>query len=69
MSNHRRTFDTRFKLEAFLDELHGEKPIAQIGRERNIKDSLYYRWREQFEQCASASFGASAPDRRVQEQE
>jgi transposase-like protein len=69
MSKQRRTFDARFKLETVLEGLRSEKPIVQIGRERNIKDSLYYQLREQFEQHASAIFGASAPDRPVQEQE
>jgi transposase-like protein len=31
-----------------MEGLRGEKSIAQICRERNMTDSLYYKWRETF---------------------
>ena len=68
MSKVRRHFSAQFKLETVLEAIKGEKPIAQICRERNIKDSLYYKWREQFERQAGAIFGETRPDQQVHEQ-
>lgn len=44
----RRQFTAEFKLATVLEGLRGEKPVAQICREREITDTLYYKWREQF---------------------
>jgi len=52
----RREFSAQFKLETVLEGLHGEKSVAQICRERDITDSLYYKWREEFMQNAPAIF-------------
>jgi transposase-like protein len=68
MSKRRRSFSAQFKLETVLEGLRGEKPIAQLCRERNIKDSLYYKWREQFEQHASEIFGEPVLDHQAAEQ-
>jgi transposase len=48
MSKERRSYSAEFKLETVLEGIRGEKSIAQICRERGIKDSLYYKWRDQF---------------------
>jgi transposase-like protein len=56
MSKQRRRFDAEFKLETVLEGFRGEKPNAQLYRERAIKDSLSYKWREQFEQRANTIF-------------
>jgi len=48
MAKKRRTFSAEFKLDTVIEGLRGEKPIAQICREREITDSLYYKWRDQF---------------------
>ena len=48
MSKERRVYSAQFKLETVLEGVRGEKSIAQICRERGIKDSLYYKWRDQF---------------------
>lgn len=48
MSKARWTYSAQFKLETVLEGIRGEKSIAQICRERGIKDSLYYKWRDQF---------------------
>jgi transposase-like protein len=48
MATKRRTFSAEFKLDTVIEGLRGEKPIAQICREREITDSLYYKWRDQF---------------------
>jgi len=52
----RREFSAQFKLETVLEGLRGEKSIAQICRERDITDSLYYKWRDEFMQNAPAIF-------------
>lgn len=31
-----------------MDGLCSEKSVAQIGRERDITESLYYKWRDTF---------------------
>jgi transposase len=52
----RRTFTPDFKLEAVLDMVRGEKTIAQICRERDITESLLYKWRDAFFERAPAIF-------------
>ena len=52
----RREFSAQFKLETVLEGLRGEKSIAQLCRERDITDSLYYKWRDEFMQNAPAIF-------------
>ena len=44
----RRTFTPDFKLDAVLDMVRGEKTVAQICRERDITESLLYKWRDAF---------------------
>jgi transposase-like protein len=44
----RRTYSAEFKLDTVMEGLQGKKSIAQICRERGIKDSLYYKWRDIF---------------------
>ena len=48
MSKQRKVYTPEFKLEVVLEGLRGEKPIAQLCREKEITDSLYYKWRDQF---------------------
>ncbi len=56
MSQKRRNFTARFKFETVLEGLRGEKWVAQICRERDITDSLYYKWRDAFIERAPAIF-------------
>jgi transposase-like protein len=56
MAKKRRTFSAEFKLDTVLEGVRGEKTIAQICREREITDSLYYKWRDQFYDRAVAIF-------------
>lgn len=56
MSKQRRVYTAEFKLETVLEGLRGEKPVAQICRELAIKDTLYYKWREQFQRRAGEIF-------------
>lgn len=52
----RRTFTPEFKFETVLDMVRGEKSVAQICRERNITESLLYKWRDAFFERAPAVF-------------
>jgi transposase len=56
MSKERRTYSAQFKLETVVEGIRGEKSITQICRERGIKDSLYYKWRDQFMSQAQGIF-------------
>ena len=42
MARKQRQFTAQFKLETVLEVRKGEKPIAQICRERQVTDSLVY---------------------------
>jgi len=48
MARKQRQFTAQFKLETVLEVLRGEKPIAQICRDRQVTDSLVYKWRQEF---------------------
>lgn len=52
----RRELSAQFKLETVLEGLRGEKSITQICRERDITDSLYYKWRDEFMESAPQIF-------------
>ena len=52
----RREFSAQFKLETVLEGVRGEKSVAQMCRERNITDSLYYKWRDEFMEKALSIF-------------
>lgn len=51
-----RTFSADFKLDTVMEGFKGEKSIAQICRERDIKDVLYYKWRDVFLENAAKIF-------------
>jgi transposase-like protein len=48
MGKKRRNFTAQFKFETVMEGLRGEKSVAQICRERDITESLYYKWRDAF---------------------
>lgn len=52
----RRTYSAEFKLDTVMEGIRGEKNIAQICREREIKDTLYYKWRDHFVNRATTIF-------------
>jgi transposase-like protein len=56
MNKKRRTFGAPFKLETVLEGIRGEKSIAQICRERDITETMYYKWRDVFLERASGIF-------------
>jgi transposase-like protein len=73
----RRTFSAEFKLETVMEVLRGEKPIAQVCRERNLTESLVHKWRAAFVERApgifedkrSSSTGTDQRDERIAELE
>ena len=70
MSKKRRTHSAEFKLATVMEGIRGEKPIAQICREGNISDSLYYKWRDLFKAHAPEIFvRQDQKDQVVSEQE
>ena len=48
MSKKRRKFSGEFKFETVMEAVRGEKNVAQICRERDITESLLYKWRDAF---------------------
>lgn len=56
MARKQRQFTAQFKLETVLEVLRGERPIAQICRERAVTDSLVYKWRGEFLEKALGIF-------------
>ena len=56
MARKQRQFMAQFKLETVMEVLRGEKPIAQICRQRAVTDSLVYKWRSEFLEKAPGIF-------------
>jgi transposase-like protein len=56
MARKQRKYMPEFKLETVLEGMRGEKSIAQLCRDRDIKDSLYYKWRQEFLEHAPELF-------------
>jgi|SRR5215216_1725234 len=50
MAQKRRKFSAEFKLDTVMEGLRGQKGIAQICREREITEPLYYKWKQRFEE-------------------
>ncbi len=49
------------KVRIVLEILRGEKSLAQASREYQIKDSLLYRWKDQFLEGAKQAFAYGQP--------
>lgn len=56
MAQKRRKFSAEFKLDTVMEGLRGAKSIAQICRERDITEPLYYQWKQRFEDQALQIF-------------
>lgn len=56
MVQKRRKFTVQFKFETVMEVLRGEKSVAQICRERNLTEALYYKWRDAFFERAPSVF-------------
>ena len=57
-SKKRRTYSAEFKVDTVMEGLQGIKSIAQLCRERGIKDTLYYKWRDIFLKRAEGIFAS-----------
>ncbi len=57
MSKPRRRFTPEFKAEVVLQYLSGQKSAAEICREHGLKDTLFYRWKDEFLAGAPQAFG------------
>lgn len=44
----RRKIDAEIKMAAVLEGLRGESTIAEICRRYQIRETLFYRWRDKF---------------------
>ena len=52
----RRTFSAEFKLDTVIEGLRGEKSVSTICREREIGETLYYKWKQTFVERATDIF-------------
>ena len=66
MTRKQRQYTAQFKLETVMEVLKGEKPIAQICRERSVTDSLVYP--QGGKRLARGNSGASTGDIRGKDQ-
>lgn len=48
MSRKRRSYSPQLKFEVVMESLLGQKSNADICRERDIKESLLYKWKQEF---------------------
>ncbi|AIE84707.1 transposase [Fimbriimonas ginsengisoli] len=58
-SGRRRVFAPEFKLRLVVQIVSGQRTLADLSREHQIKDSLLARWRDQFLEKAPEMFGAA----------
>ena len=77
MARKQRQFTAQFKFETVMEVLRGEKTTAQICRERELTDSLVYKWKQEFldkapglfESKQTASSARDEPGERIAELE
>ena len=77
MSQKRKTYSAQFKFETVMEALQGQKSKAEICRERDIKESLLYKWKQEFVEQGPRLFedkrgrqtNDEAKDRRIAELE
>ena len=58
-----RTFTPEFKAQVVLAVLTGSKSAAEVCREHQLKDSVFYRWKDEFLQNAGNAFQRDDQDR------
>lgn len=56
MTKKRRNYSTEFKFDTVMEAVRGEKSKAQICRDRDITESLLYRWQQEFLEKAPTLF-------------
>ena len=54
----RRSFTPEFKLRLVVQIVSGQRTVAETAREHQIKDSLLFRWRDQFLERGPQIFGS-----------
>jgi transposase-like protein len=59
---HRRKWDADLKAKIVIQGLQG-RPVAELGNEYQISQSLYYPWRDQFRAKASRPVEVQPYDR------
>ena len=74
MSKKRRSFSREFKAEVVLQYLTGQQTVAEICRTHQLKDSMFYRWKDEFLAGAAQAFvqdqaAAQASAKRIAELE
>ena len=62
-----RTFTPEFKAQAVLAVITGSKSAAEVCRELQLKDSVFYRWKDEFVRNASKAFRQDDRDRQDKE--
>ena len=62
-----RTFTPEFKAQIVLAVLSESQSVADICREHQLKDSLVYRWKDEFLQNAVKAFQRDDPHRQDQQ--
>jgi transposase-like protein len=50
------------KMAIVLEGIKGQKSIAEICREHQISQNLYYRWRDRFLEGGQKGLGPGTPD-------
>ena len=72
MTKKRRNYTAEFKFDTVMEAVRGEKSKAQICRDRDITESLLYRWQQEFVEKAPRLFAESgstaSQDREKEEQ-
>jgi transposase-like protein len=61
-----RTFTPEFKSQVVLQVLTGTKSVAEVCREHKLKDSVFYRWKDEFLQNAAKVFRQDDRQRQTQ---
>ena len=56
-----RRFTSDFRSQVVLQLLTKERSAVELCRQHEIKDSLLYRWKQEFLEAAPRAFGASEP--------
>lgn len=69
MTKKRRKYTADYKFETVIESLRGEKSKAQICRERNITESLLYRWQQDFLEKGPSLFADQRQTSQTGEQE
>jgi len=62
-----RTFTSEFKAQVVLAVLTGSKSAAEVCREHQLKDAVFYRWKDEFLQNAGKAFRQDDHDRQKDE--